>query len=299
MVGRPLFLDQDAIPTIVEVKRSSDTRIRREVVGQMLDYAANAVLYWPADRLRASFEANHENPDEVLGTVLGVTDCEQFWQSVKTNLQAGKVRLVFVAGEIPTELRRIVEFLNTQMDPAQVLAVEIKQYVGEGRQALVPRVIGQTAQAQAKAGGPSGPRDEPSFFAELTTQKGAADAAVARKILDWANSRALGVRWGKGNFHVSHTSQDSPKNRSWLLSIYNNAIVYVHFGDVQLRPPFDEESKRLEWLHRLNQVPGLSIPTDRVSRYASVPLSKLRDNAVLQQFLSTCDWALHEMTGGT
>lgn len=31
-----LFLDQDAIPTLVEVKRSSDTRIRREVVGQML-----------------------------------------------------------------------------------------------------------------------------------------------------------------------------------------------------------------------------------------------------------------------
>jgi hypothetical protein len=33
-----LFLDQDAIPTLIEVKRSSDTRIRREVVGQMLDY---------------------------------------------------------------------------------------------------------------------------------------------------------------------------------------------------------------------------------------------------------------------
>src|SRR5687768_8291469 len=32
-----LFLDQAAIPTLVEVKRSSDTRIRREVVGQMLD----------------------------------------------------------------------------------------------------------------------------------------------------------------------------------------------------------------------------------------------------------------------
>jgi hypothetical protein len=33
--------DQNAVPTLVEVKRSSDTRIRREVVGQMLDYAAN------------------------------------------------------------------------------------------------------------------------------------------------------------------------------------------------------------------------------------------------------------------
>src|SRR5215210_6280547 len=53
-----LFLDQDAIPTIVEVKRSTDTRARREVVAQMLDYAANGVLYWPLDRLRSTFETN-------------------------------------------------------------------------------------------------------------------------------------------------------------------------------------------------------------------------------------------------
>jgi hypothetical protein len=32
------------VPTLLEVKRSSDTRIRREVVGQMLDYAANGVV---------------------------------------------------------------------------------------------------------------------------------------------------------------------------------------------------------------------------------------------------------------
>ena len=43
-----LFLDQDGIPTLVEVKRSSDTRIRREVVGQMFDYAA--LFYNPKRR---------------------------------------------------------------------------------------------------------------------------------------------------------------------------------------------------------------------------------------------------------
>jgi hypothetical protein len=47
-----LFIDQDAVPTLVEVKRSDDTRIRREVVGQMLDSAANGVVYWPAGQLR-------------------------------------------------------------------------------------------------------------------------------------------------------------------------------------------------------------------------------------------------------
>jgi hypothetical protein len=32
-----LFLDQAGVPTLVEVKRSTDTRARREVVAQMLD----------------------------------------------------------------------------------------------------------------------------------------------------------------------------------------------------------------------------------------------------------------------
>src|SRR3954453_11799020 len=58
-----LFVDQDAIPTFVEVKRSSDTRLRREVVGQMLDYAANASAYWDAGRLRSSFETRFDNAE--------------------------------------------------------------------------------------------------------------------------------------------------------------------------------------------------------------------------------------------
>src|SRR3954453_3373103 len=53
-----LFVDQDGVPTLVEVKRQSDTRLRREVVGQMLDYAANAVVYWPIDQLRSEFETS-------------------------------------------------------------------------------------------------------------------------------------------------------------------------------------------------------------------------------------------------
>src|SRR3990172_3458687 len=115
-----LFLDQDAIPTLVEVKRSSDTRIRREVVGQMLDYAANAVVYWSIESIRAQFEANSHaqgfDPEQRLSEFLGPdSDLEQFWQKAKTNLQAGKVRMIFVADEIPAELRRIVEFLNAQM----------------------------------------------------------------------------------------------------------------------------------------------------------------------------------------
>ena len=127
-----LFLDQDGVPTLVEVKRQSDTRIRREVIGQMLDYAANCLVYWPVEGLQADLEetskARGVSMADALTEILGEgTNLEEFWSSVKTNLNAGRVRLLFVADRIPKELRRIIEFLNEQMDPAEVLGLELRQ----------------------------------------------------------------------------------------------------------------------------------------------------------------------------
>jgi hypothetical protein len=150
-----LFLDENGVPTLVEVKRSTDTRIRREVVGQMLDYAANAASYWGIDRIRSAYETTRNNagrdPDEDLASHLGPDgDPERFWQDVATNLHAGRLRLVFVADVIPRELRRIVEFLNEQMSRTDVLAIEVRQYVAPGTDmvTLVPRLIGQTEAAR-------------------------------------------------------------------------------------------------------------------------------------------------------
>src|SRR5690242_6688962 len=38
-----LFVTRKAVPVLVELKRAADTRLRREIVGQLLDYAANGV----------------------------------------------------------------------------------------------------------------------------------------------------------------------------------------------------------------------------------------------------------------
>ncbi len=153
-----LFVDQDAVPTLVEVKRSTDTRIRREVVGQILDYAANGVRYWPVESLALAFEATQaelgndapmslarlcENPDVTV---------PEFFARVGDNLRAGRIRMVFVADVIPDELMRITEFLNEQMSPAEVFAVEVKQYRAEGHEGtvIVPAVYGRTAAASTK-----------------------------------------------------------------------------------------------------------------------------------------------------
>ena len=133
----------------------------------------------------------------------GASDGEAFWQSAKTNLQAGRVRLVFVADEIPAELRRVVEFLNEQMDPAEVLAVEVKQYTGEGKlKTLVPRLIGQTAaaQQQKKAGGGT-PKpqklDEAGFLDEMSRRREADECRVVQRLVDWAKEQRLDLTFGK------------------------------------------------------------------------------------------------------
>jgi hypothetical protein len=161
-----LFLDQDATPTFVEVKRAADTRARREVVAQMLDYAANATEYWPVDRMRELFalrcaSRGIDAGDELEAFVGPEGDEERFWALAKSNLRSGRIRLLFVADRIPPSLRRIVEFLNQHMNPVEVLAVEIRQF-SAGPDAplrtLVPRVIGQTEQTREAKSAPSSPR---------------------------------------------------------------------------------------------------------------------------------------------
>ncbi|HUG44642.1 MAG TPA: hypothetical protein VMN76_10425, partial [Acidobacteriota bacterium] len=153
-----LLLDQNACLTIVEVKRSTDSRIRREVVGQMLDYAANATLYWPTDRIRALASATCGGPEKLevsLRHMLGLdgnddslAEIENYWRRVDNNLRNGEMRLMFVADELPRELRRVIEFLNEHMPRIEVLGVEVRQFAGQNVRALVPRVIGQTERTR-------------------------------------------------------------------------------------------------------------------------------------------------------
>jgi hypothetical protein len=113
----------------------------------MLDYAANCVVYLPVERLKVDFEAtchgNGTTPAETLSGLLGhpEPDIEAFWLRVKTNLAASRVRLLFVSDVIPPELRRIIEFLNRNMDPTEVLGLELRQFQGRGLRTMVPLVL--------------------------------------------------------------------------------------------------------------------------------------------------------------
>jgi hypothetical protein len=83
-----LYLDRDGVPTLVEVKRSSDTRGRREVVAQMLDYAANARATFGVelliDWLDQTASRRGSTGAETLRQAFDLEDVAGYWQTVDT-----------------------------------------------------------------------------------------------------------------------------------------------------------------------------------------------------------------------
>ena len=172
-----LFLDQDGIPTLVEVKRATDTRVRREVVAQMLEYAANAVAWWSVESMMSDFkkacDAKGEDPTEVLERRLDIKeDVEAYWKGVQANLSSGRIRLLFVADEIPRELQRIIEFLNEQMNPAVVLGLELRRFKSGDDSLISPRLVGLTEKAaQLKSITPVYGTEDPTEWIETNKAK--------------------------------------------------------------------------------------------------------------------------------
>ena len=237
-----LMIDQDAVPTLVEVKRGANPELRRTVVGQMLEYAAHATTTWTAYELRQTFEnageAHGFDPSAEIANLLKIDsepDVDAFWQAVATNLAARRLRLLFVADEIPDPLERVVEFLNAQMPHIEVLAVEIKQFRGKSFQTLVPRVIGRSAATASPATASARQRRKltrASFLEELPNDEA---RLVAEKLLAVADDAGATIYWGSTGFSIRMRSKAFryPISVAWLYPpgvIGWNGLTDISFG---------------------------------------------------------------------
>ncbi len=294
-----LFVDQDAVPTFVEVKRATDSRIRREVVAQLLDYVSNAVVQWSGRDLEQVFEATHgdDGGRDPLSELIRGEDPARFREQAETNLRARQVRLIFVADEIPMALRRIIEFLNEAMDPVEVLAVEIRQYTDEvsGIRSLVPRLIGQTAAAGRKT--PTSTQGETwteDRFLAVLRERNAEAAKVARRLVDWATHGPYPrVCFGRAMRSGSLTPMHGPPGAEvFPFIVWTYGRVELQFAALSARPPFDREELRGELARRLNSIPGVEIPESKLTMRPAIELTTLADTSALAAF------SRHHAVGG-
>ena len=218
-----LIIDQDAVPTLVEIKRGSSSEIRRTIMGQLLEYAAHASENWTAEELRDAFERQvgeqgRDARDELASLLQtdGEPDVDGFWKDVSTNLAAKRLRLLFVADDIPDPLARVVAFLNEQMPGIEVLAVEIKRFHGKSAQTLVPRVIGRLSVASTRSR-PAQRLTRETFLEGFSDEN---VRGVAERLLDAALQSGSGIDYGTSGVSIRAkcSAWQKPISIAWLYS---------------------------------------------------------------------------------
>ncbi len=145
-----LYISPQGLLTLVEAKLWRNPQARREVVGQILDYAKEISRWSYADLDAKATEAAGKPLWQLVCDATGdILDEGRFVDAVTRNMRAGRFLLLIVGDGIREEMERLAEFLQGTPQLRFTLAlVELQVYrLDEGGRLLVmPIVVGRTAE---------------------------------------------------------------------------------------------------------------------------------------------------------
>ena len=292
-----LYLDANGVPTLVEVKQGANRQVRREVVGQMLDYAAHASGSFSVGKMQEWLEdvakLSGTTTDALLAETLGIEDPDVYWNAVATNLDAEQFRLVFVSDQIPPGLRRIIEFLNEHTN-IDVLGIEVSQYTDStgSQQIIVPRFVGETEAARqtkrTRSRRASIDRDE--LLASF--ESGSEDVAAVSALLDWATeSPDLDVWWNRAG-NITPADRHVMLLRLWPKGGRSTGELEVRLATLRDIGGDAWDAGRLDQLiRRLEANADLRFDPDR--RWPAAPIAPLADPRKRQAFLDVVEEVVH------
>jgi len=154
-----LLVDQDGILTLAEAKLVENPESRRAVIGQIAEYAANAADNWLGGHLLEKTTAYYHKKgldlEEAIKSLTGDegTSIDDFFSLIESNLLQGKLRLIVITDQLRPEVRKIIEYLNTETKNIEILGLEISFYGDtDDSFVLVPTIVGQSQQISDKKG---------------------------------------------------------------------------------------------------------------------------------------------------
>lgn len=279
------IVDQDAVPTFVECKRFNDTRSRREIIGQMLEYAANGHYYWTSDKIRSyAEEAAHERGESLDESLRALHLAEEqslevFFFRVQENLREGQLRLIFFLEESSMELRSVVDFLNRQMERSEVLLVEARQYELNKQRVVAPMLFGYTEQARqvkrfvtVNTPGARKKWDMSSFMAEVRSKLGDQQADIIETIHKDFQDIGYDISWGSGANTGSFGIKAQNIFPRSLLTIWSNGNMALNFGWINGSDMAEKSRDRFAELMR--EKTGITVQDDYVEKNTSYPIAE-------------------------
>ena len=301
-----LFIDGHGKPTLVEVKRSTDPRARREVVGQLLDYAASFKATWTAATLRDLWQKNTSQPDAAMNDFLESTDIEDaetFWGLVDTKINANELRLMFVADRLSTPVVRIIEYLNEQVKTTEVIGVEVLPHKNPNDlnvTAYVPTVRGRTTAVPASKGA-SERRTQADFDQMLSSRHGEPALVGALAFVEHAEQiggfRTIGSDARNPRLYLNFKPAGGGKT-FWPFAIYPSpGRVALQLRWLSHNPAFEDEDTRSEFVSRCSEAIGQPIDAPRLDGFPGFDVQVLTKPGVVDRLTEALRWCLSISNG--
>lgn len=281
-----VVLDKDGQITLVECKLASNRQIRREIVGQLFDYAARL---WRMDiELFARKWADRTGEPPFSADDSG----DLIRDAVARNLDEGAFRLVLAVDGINEPLKRMVEYLNSQAAlGASVVAVSYTRYQHGALEMLMPQLYGQELAESKAVRAESGKVlwDEHSWRDWLVENR-PEDVRAFNLLFECVESFGWSFNWSRSmvpSAAVPIQAADGRMLGKISVFYYRQQGVSLEFNFEAMadlgengRPSPDEKN---DFLKELESIPGLETVAANMrsrgfrSRGPNVPLSKFED----------------------
>ena len=118
-----------------------------------------------------------------------------------------------------------------------------------------------------------------------------------RQVYERLKAKSTKVTFGKGKVdgNVLPSLDDERGRQLHLqLSTAGGGSVCVNFAEMTY-PPFSDLEKKQELLTRLNQVPGISIPEDKLKTYAVFAIKNVLEHSGMAKLLEVVDWVIKQV----
>ncbi|MBV9445626.1 MAG: DUF262 domain-containing protein [Streptosporangiaceae bacterium] len=85
----------------------------------------------------------------------------------------------------------------------------------------------------------------------------------------------------------------------WPVTFYPSGKCEVVFQHMSRREPFDDIQLRMEFLDRLNKIPGVDLPLAKIELRPGFPVSILADRSALTMFIDALHWFYEQATASS
>ena len=292
-----MVIDTIGQVTLVECKVASNAQIRREIVGQVLDYASS-LWRMPFAEFDGRWRQRHSDGLGVIDA-LGADGEEAgaLESAISANLNAGRFNVVLAVDEINDGLRRIVQFLNDRTAPdLSIVAMELRYARHADVEILIPTVYGaELAAAKAAKSGVQGSWTEADVHEYLSSQWPQA-APIVSEIVD-AFRMIPGVTYlGTGATTPSMIARwDGPTGVSWPFVIYTSKHPHIRVNFHWMTSlPAEAKAALAE---KLSMIAGVTIDPEEIAakgftkRPAIDVMDVLASPAARRQFID----AVHDL----